>query len=351
MARDDVPKSSHWYDYVLPNLKQRDFILCMRMPLETLASLVKDLQPFYPALTKTSGSGNAVIPFLKILCLTLYRLGHKTTVREVASKFGVGWTTVSYRFPHVIEMIIEQLGPRFLKWPSHQRQKYIANKFFEKAGVMGVVGLVDGSHVPVNLLDENLATDMYCRKGFYSLVLQGTVDHVPLYTDIYVGWPGSVNDGRVWRNSPLKRKLDQVAADPTAHPDFFLSHAHFLGDAAYPRETYMIPPFKDNGRLRHKHRRFNKCHSATRMGVERSYAMLKGRFKTLKWLNYGSMELNCKVIMACCILHNYILLKGVPIDDNETYGDQIEDRFTPLLANAQTGEAKRQRMMEYMMAA
>ena len=51
MARDDVPKSSHWYDYVLPNLKQRDFILCMRMPLETLASLVKDLQPFYPALS------------------------------------------------------------------------------------------------------------------------------------------------------------------------------------------------------------------------------------------------------------------------------------------------------------
>ena len=46
MARDDVPKSSHWYDYVLPNLKQRDFILCMRMPLETLASLVKDLQSF-----------------------------------------------------------------------------------------------------------------------------------------------------------------------------------------------------------------------------------------------------------------------------------------------------------------
>jgi hypothetical protein len=195
------------------------------------------------------------------------------------------------------------------------------------------------------------ATDMYCRKGFYSFVLQGIVDHVPLYTDIYVGWPGSVNDGRVWRNSPLKRKRDEVAADPTAHPDFFLSHAHLLGDAAYPRETYMIPPFKDNGRLRHKHRSFNKRHSATRMGVERSYAMLKGRFKTLKWLNYGSMELNCKVIMACCILHNYILLKGVPIDDNETYGDQIEDRFTPLLANAQTGEAKRQRMMEYLMAA
>ena len=164
MARDDVPKSSHWYDYVLPNLKQQDFILCMRMPLETLASLVKDLQPFYPAITKTSGSGNAVIPFLKILCLTLYRLGHKTTGREVASKFGVGWTIVSYRFPHVNEMIIEQLGPRFLKWPSHQRQKYIANKFFKKAGVMGVVGLVDGSHVPVNLLDENLATDMYCAE-------------------------------------------------------------------------------------------------------------------------------------------------------------------------------------------
>ena len=350
LARDDVPKSSHWYDFVLPNLNERDFIVSLRMPRQTLACLYKDLNPFYPAVPKSSGSGNSIIPFLRVLCITLHRLGHRATVREVASKFGVGWTTVSYRFPQVIDMIIEVLGPRYLKWPSLQRQKYIANKFLEKAGVMGVVGLVDGSHVPVNLLDENLATDLYCRKGYYSVVLQATVDHVPLYTDVYVGWPGSVNDGRVWRNSPLKRELDVLTGNPAADPDLAFPNAHLLGGAAYPRELYMIPPFKNTGRLRHKHRRFNKRHSSTRMGVERSYGMLKGRFKTLKWLNYGTMELNCKVIVACCILHNYIMLNGVPLNNDETYEGQVEDRFSTILAGTTTGEAKRQRMMDYMMA-
>ena len=86
----------------------------------------------------------------------------------------------------------------FLKWPSLNRQRYIAQKFAEKRGVVGVIGCTDGSHIPVALVDEELATDLFNRKGFYSLILQATVDHVPLFTNVYVGWPGSVHDGRVW---------------------------------------------------------------------------------------------------------------------------------------------------------
>jgi len=40
--------------------------------------------------------------------------------------------------------------------------------------------------------------------------------------DVYAGWPGSVHDARVWRNSPLSRIL------PSLPPDL-----HLLGDSAY----------------------------------------------------------------------------------------------------------------------
>ena len=118
--------------------------------------------------------------------------------------FGLAPSTVCEKLPIVVKMIIQILGPVFLKWPSLNRQRYIAQKFAEKRGVVGVIGCTDGSHIPVALVDEELATDLFNTKGFYSLILQATVHHVPLFTDVYVGWPGSVHDGRVWQNSPLK---------------------------------------------------------------------------------------------------------------------------------------------------
>ena len=188
---------------------------------------------------------------------------------------------------------------------------------------------------------------MYNRKGFYSLILQATVDCEPLFTDIYVGWPGSVHDGRVWRNSPLKRKLDEVMENNYNNQDFILRNAHLLGDAAYARTTTMIPPFKDNGRLRHKHRRFNKRHSGTRMTVERCFGMAKGRFGTLRLLNHRSLKLQCEVIVACCILHNFVMLKGVPLNEQDFLGP-IPNLHDDIIGNT-VGEAKRRRIMDHLM--
>ena len=79
----------------------------------------------------------------------------------------------------------------------------------------------------------------------------------------------------------------------------------------------MMPPFKNTIVFRHTHRRYNKRQSGTRMAIERAFGQAKGKWKTLTGLNYGSIHLNCKVIMACCILHNYVKLRGVPLNDND----------------------------------
>ena len=205
------------------------------MRRKVLHSLYDDLKNYYPYFTqKLQGTGGQnVAPFLHVLCAVLYKLGRITSFRDAADLFGLAPSTVCEKLPIVVKMIIQILGPVFLKWPSLNRQRYIAQKFAEKRGVVGVIGCTDGSHIPVALVDEELATDLFNRKGFYSLILQATVDHVPLFTDVYVGWPGSVHDGRVWRNSPLKRQLDVVMQSNYNNQDIILPGAHLLGDAAY----------------------------------------------------------------------------------------------------------------------
>ena len=47
--------------------------------------------------------------------------------------------------------------------------------------------------------------------------------------DAFTGWPGSVHDSRVLRNSSLFRSADQKFNDET----------HLLGDGGYPLLTYV----------------------------------------------------------------------------------------------------------------
>ena len=316
-VKEQIFKSLHWFYCALPSLPEPVFEEELRMPRDVLGHLLRDTQPFYRWKKKEEGAGHQPIPFPHMLCAVLYKLGHKCTIRACASKFGISKSVLSARFEAIIDIFIEQVGPRFLNWPSLTRQQYISYIFWLRRGIPGVVGCTDGSHIPFNLLDEETAVDYYCRKGFYSLILQATCDHVPLFTDVYVGWPGSVNDGRVWRNSPLKRKFDAFYDNQDQHPDFCLRNHHLLGDAAYKLDPYMMPPFKNTIVFRHTHRRYNKRQSGTRMAIERAFGQAKGKWKTLTGLNYGSIHLNCKVIMACCILHNYVKLRGVPLNDND----------------------------------
>ena len=93
------------------------------------------------------------------------------------------------------------------------------------------------------------------------------------FIDCYAGWPGSVHDARVLKNSPLYR---DASLDPNR---LFPGDRHILGDSAYPLKEWLLTPYRDNGHLTQSERRYNFIHSSTRMAIERSFGLLKGRFK------------------------------------------------------------------------
>jgi len=62
---------------------------------------------------------------------------------------------------------------------------------------------------------------------------------------------------------------------------------------------------------------FNYILSQTRQTVERAFALLKGRFRRLKYLDMSRIDLIPATILACCVLHNICL--GDIDDEVENY--------------------------------
>lgn len=106
-----------------------------------------------------------------------------------------------------------------------------------------------------------------------------------------------------------------------------------LGDKAYPCFKWCIPPYIDNGALTNQNKKFNTIHAQIRQTVERSFALLFGRFRRLKHLQMKRQDLIPATVLAVCVLHNICLtyedeLNNFYIDDAINLIVEIGDDLT-----------------------
>lgn len=175
-----------------------------------------------------------------------------------------------------------------IRWPEVQEYPKIAEKFAERVGFPGVIGAVDGTYIPIPGPREY--RDSYiCRKGMPAFHLQAVCDSSMKFLDVYCAYPGSVHDSRVFRNSPLNTRLQNQA----------VNEYHLLGDSAYALKPFLLVPFRDNGHLTLEQKKFNAAHSSTRVDIERSFGLLKGKFRKLKYLDMTNVSDIPYTIVSC----------------------------------------------------
>ncbi|EEY57778.1 uncharacterized protein PITG_00354 [Phytophthora infestans T30-4] len=83
---------------------------------------------------------------------------------------------------------------------------------------------------------------------------------------------GSWSDRKCWQYSKIGRTLYSTIPPGT----------HFIGDAGYALLPGLIVPYSDReegGELSPRQRQFNVLHSSTRMAVESTFGIWKGRFR------------------------------------------------------------------------
>ena len=164
------------------------------------------------------------------IALTLWRLATTTDYRTIGHLFGVSKMAVCFIVKEVCSAIVEVLLPR--KVPTGDSLKEVIHGFDHKWGFPQCAGAVDGTQIAI-ISPRDFPADYFKRKGWHSIIMQGMVDQLYRFTDIYIGWPGRVHDARVFRNSTLYHE----GMNGSLFPEWKKTIAQkeiVLGDPAYP---------------------------------------------------------------------------------------------------------------------
>ena len=94
---------------------------------------------------------------------------------------------------------------------------------------------------------------------------------------------------------------------------------------------------------------YNAAHIHTRGVVERTFGLLKSRFRCLDksggTLLYAP-NFVCQIIGACCILHNFAVRRGLEIDLRDDLTPQPHNPPLPEATPSAEGRAVRRRLVE-----
>ena len=183
------------------------------------------------------------------------------------------------------------------------------------------VGVVDGTRIPI-VPPVLFPADYYNWKGWHSIIMQGAVNHLGHFIDIYVGWPGRVHDARVFVNSSLYKRGQAGTLFPDSKKTIAGKEIPLLvlGDPAYPLLPWLMKAFPDNGSLSREQKAFNYRLSKARVVVEHAYGRLKGRWRCLLKRNDVLVDDLPKLVAACCVLHNICEIRDESFDEDWMQG-------------------------------
>lgn len=217
----------------------------------------------------------------------------------MGERFDIAKSSLYVSFERVI-MALNKIAASIITWPSGERLKSIKEGLKKIKSIDGVIGAVDGTYCPIKVPAE-CSKSYTNRKCFTATTLQAICDHKLMYTDCFVGYPSSVHDSRIFKNSPIYHKILE------SKKEYFPDNEFIIGDKAYPVFSWCIPPYIRRGKLTEIKKRINRRHASTRQVIERSFALLFGRFRRLRYLDMNRIDLIPPTILAACVLHNICL--------------------------------------------
>ncbi|POW04675.1 hypothetical protein PSHT_11133 [Puccinia striiformis] len=273
----------------------------------------------------------------------LYRLGHGSTYVTIGHIFNIGKETADNASARFVTAVLAKFRIKaisFLHLNNTSQWAEIEGSFENKHGIPGIVGAIDGTHVPLRKPPNARWKSYINRKSWASIVFQCVVDGEGNFRNVHLttiprsnissalarkiwavivlmggicispqvsgGGPGSMHDGRLFRCSALGHNLSQ-RGDAVGTP-VIPRGKYLIGDAGYPANVRVLVPYPSVANPANED--FNFIHSLTRMIVEQAFGWLKNQFRILLHAQLARPIRAHNNTFACMVLHNMLNKRG-----------------------------------------
>lgn len=316
-------RSSDWWQRCVPELSTADYVRTFRVDRFVFGRLADSIRA---ALATTARGCNIArassIELLLAMCL--YKASRPITYWDLAQKFGVteghAYSAVHDIADLVIQLLYKnQVTARFPKTVPEcaaaaavMQARYVDDSAAQRA-MRHCIGALDGTLIPI-WCPSGFNDAFYCRKGFYAVNMQACCDGYGFITWIGGGRSGSAWDGNTLAGEALVRTLLPNLPEP-----FYIAC-----DSGYRGTDKMLCPYKRNRctpPLSDAQRRFNYIHSLLRGIIEKTFGILKARFRwMLKGVQFQEPAVYVKMFHFCAIVHNLMTERRLSLSYNEAAG-------------------------------
>ncbi|XP_063064940.1 putative nuclease HARBI1 [Engraulis encrasicolus] len=243
------------------------------------------------------------LPVLVKVCAALSVLASGSFQRVAGDAIHISQASVCRCLNQFIEAMLLHTG-RFIQFPTTAAERRaIKAGFYRVAGFPNVLGAIDCTHVSIRApaANEHVYRD---RRRRHSMNVQVVCDHTMLITSVCAKFPGSAHDAYILRNSTLHPKMERLANNGV----------WLIGDRGHPLMPWLMTPFVNPPTAAEV--RYNNSHASTRSIIERTFGVLKSRFRCLD--DSGGCLLVtpgkvCRMTTVCCMLHNMAVRRRLPM--------------------------------------
>ncbi|CAN7095074.1 protein ALP1-like [Brassica rapa] len=288
-----------------------------RKTFDYICSLVKDDFTAKPA--NFSDSNGKPLTLNDRVAVALRRLGSGESLSVIGESFGMNQSTVSQITWRFVESM-EERALHHLSWPS--KLDDVKSKFEKISGLPNCCGAIDITHVMMNLPNVELSNKVWLdgEKNF-SMVLQAVVDPEMRFLDVIAGWPGSLSDDVVLKNSgffKLVEKGKRLHGGKIQLSERTELREYIVGDSGFPLLPWLLTPYQGKP-MSLPQTEFNKRHSETRKPAQMALSRLKDKWRIINGVMWMPDRNRLpRIIFVCCLLHNIL----IDMDD-QTLDDRL----------------------------
>jgi len=301
----------------------RSHFRVQRKSFSLLASLLQE-RYYHP----NAQGGRPQYPCDFALGIFIWRISNKATCREIAQQFGVPRSAVVNITTTMTNLIITHLG-HVMQLPTtedlwREKAKIYTGYQFNNNRMQYPVGAIDGSHIPIKPPQlEHHPEAYFNRLGYHSVVLMALVDRTGLFMAINVGRPGCLTDATVFDWSEMSKQIPK--AMPAEH--------YIVGDSGFGLDYWLMVPVKETRTLDEKEEFYNTVHASNRNIIERSFGLLKGRFRKLQYIDMNNLAKLAALIKATILIYNFLLIEKDYNNQEWYYDDEEKSDEDPIPAD------------------